>query len=229
MAAFRNSSSTLNLGTFISSRALGRCTSVIDCEKQFSSILSSDFVTQWQSLYVLYFGTSCVTRNPLCNLRTFQFPCPQIAGNASSDASTSTTIVNSPSQASTSNVIVNSPQTSTSNVTINSSSQQSTSNVTINLSSQQSTFPLESHTTSGSGSSSVPLRTGTCYIRDIFVLFLQLLCSARITNENEFHTRSSPPFVHQMTSLLATPLTLFQNMASLVNLLHGDKWQNTAT
>jgi len=31
------------------------------------------------------------------------------------------------------------------------------------------------------------------------------LCSAEITNENDFHPSSSPPFVHPMTSLPATP------------------------
>jgi len=39
----------------------------------------------------------------------------------------------------------------------------------------------------------------------------------------------APPFVHPMTSFLPCPLTLFENMASLVNLLGGDKWQNAAT
>ena len=39
---------------------------------------------------------------------------------------------------------------------------------------------------------SVPLRTGTCYIRYFCVVFARLLCSAGIANENEFHTSSSP-------------------------------------
>ena len=40
---------------------------------------------------------------------------------------------------------------------------------------------------------SVLLKTGACYIGDVFrVVFARLLCSAEITNDNEFHTSSSP-------------------------------------
>jgi len=51
---------------------------------------------------------------------------------------------------------------------------------------------------------SVPLRTGTCYVRDIFV-FARLLCSAGITNEMNFTLAVAPSFVHPMTSLPAMP------------------------
>ena len=46
---------------------------------------------------------------------------------------------------------------------------------------------------------SVPLRTGTCYIRDIFVLFLQDYCALQEL------LAVAPPFVHPMTSLAAMP------------------------
>jgi len=39
----------------------------------------------------------------------------------------------------------------------------------------------------------------------------------------------APPFVYPMMSLPATPTHSVQNMASLVNLLGGDKLENTAT
>ena len=54
---------------------------------------------------------------------------------------------------------------------------------------------------------SVPLRTGTSYIIDIFVLlFARLLCSAGITNENEFHNSSSPTLCasNDITSAMPT-------------------------
>ena len=65
--------------------------------------------------------------------------------------------------------------------------------------------------------------------RHFCVVFARLLCSAGITNENEFHTSSSPTLCIQWRHFRPSPLTLFGNMASLVNLLSGDKWQNTAT
>ena len=68
----------------------------------------------------------------------------------------------------------------------------------------------------------VPLRTGTGYIRYIFVVFARLLMKMNFT------IAVAPPYLHPMTSLPATP-TLFGHMASSVNLLGGDKWQNTAT
>ena len=51
----------------------------------------------------------------------------------------------------------------------------------------------------------VPLSTGTCYIRDFLA---RLLCSARITNENEFHNSSSPTLCasNDVTSGHAHPL-----------------------
>jgi len=42
------------------------------------------------------------------------------------------------------------------------------------------------------------------------VAFARLLCSAGITNENEFHTAIAPPFVHPMTSVPATPTHFVQ-------------------
>ena len=53
---------------------------------------------------------------------------------------------------------------------------------------------------------SVPLRTGTCYIKDIFVLFLQDYCAQQeLLMKMNFTTAVAPPFVHPMTSLPATP------------------------
>jgi len=52
---------------------------------------------------------------------------------------------------------------------------------------------------------SVPLRTGTCYIRDIFVLFLYDYCSLqKLLMKMKFTIAVAPPFVHPMTSLPAT-------------------------
>ena len=66
-------------------------------------------------------------------------------------------------------------------------------------------------------------------IRDIFVLFLQDYCALQeLLMKMNFTIAVAPPFVHPMTSLPAMPTTLFGNMASLANLLGGDKWQNTA-
>jgi len=53
---------------------------------------------------------------------------------------------------------------------------------------------------------SVPLRTGTCYIRDIFVLFLQDYCALQeLLIKMNFTIAVAPPFVHPMTSLPAMP------------------------
>jgi len=53
---------------------------------------------------------------------------------------------------------------------------------------------------------SVPLRTGTSYIRDIFVLFLQDYCALQeLLMKINFTIAVAPPFVHPMTSLPATP------------------------
>jgi len=53
---------------------------------------------------------------------------------------------------------------------------------------------------------SVPLRTGTSYIRDIFVLFLQDYCALQeLLMKMNFTIAVAPPFVHPMTSLPATP------------------------
>ena len=78
---------------------------------------------------------------------------------------------------------------------------------------------------------SVPLRTGTCYIRHFGAVFARLLCSAGTTNENEFQFSGSPTpcvsndvtFGHAHTLCSATWLN------SLVNLLDGDKCQNAQT
>jgi len=53
---------------------------------------------------------------------------------------------------------------------------------------------------------SVPLRTGTCYIRGIFVLFLQDYCALQeLLMKMNFTLAVAPPFVHSMMSLPATP------------------------
>ena len=53
---------------------------------------------------------------------------------------------------------------------------------------------------------SVPLRTGTCYIRDIFVLFLQGYCALQeLIMKMNFILSVAPPSVHSMTSLPAMP------------------------
>ena len=53
---------------------------------------------------------------------------------------------------------------------------------------------------------SVPLRTGTSYIRDIFVLFLLDYCALQeLLMKMYFTIAVAPPFVHPMTSLPATP------------------------
>ena len=53
---------------------------------------------------------------------------------------------------------------------------------------------------------SVPLRTGTSYIKDIFVLFLQDYCALQeLLMEMNFTIAVAPPFVHPMTSLPAMP------------------------
>ena len=53
---------------------------------------------------------------------------------------------------------------------------------------------------------SVPLRTGSCYIRGIFVLCLQDYCALQeLLMKMNFTLAIAPPFVHPMTSLLATP------------------------
>ena len=52
----------------------------------------------------------------------------------------------------------------------------------------------------------VPLRTGTCYIRDIFVLFVQDYCALQeLLTKMNFTTAVAPPLVHPMTTLPATP------------------------
>ena len=54
--------------------------------------------------------------------------------------------------------------------------------------------------------SSVPLRTGTCYIRDIFVLFWQdYYALQELLMKMKFTTAVATPFVHPMTSLPAMP------------------------
>ena len=58
---------------------------------------------------------------------------------------------------------------------------------------------------------SVPLRTGTSYIGDIFVLFLQDYCALQeLLMKMNFTTAVGPPFVHAMTSLPATPTHSFR-------------------
>ena len=53
---------------------------------------------------------------------------------------------------------------------------------------------------------SVPLRTGTCYIRDILELFLQGYCALQESQmKMNFTLVVAPPLVYPMMSLLATP------------------------
>ena len=53
---------------------------------------------------------------------------------------------------------------------------------------------------------SVPLRTGTCYIRGIFVLYLQDYCALQeLLMKMNFTLAVASPFVHPMMSLPATP------------------------
>jgi len=53
---------------------------------------------------------------------------------------------------------------------------------------------------------SVPLRTGTCYIRDTFVLFLQDYCALQESlMKMNFTLAVAPPYVHLMMSLPAMP------------------------
>ena len=53
---------------------------------------------------------------------------------------------------------------------------------------------------------SVPLKTGTCHIRGIFVLFLQDYCALQeLLMKMNFTLAVAPPFVHPIASLLATP------------------------
>ena len=72
---------------------------------------------------------------------------------------------------------------------------------------------------------SVPLRTGTCYIRGIFVLYLQGYCALQeLVMKMNFTQEVAPPFVHPMTSLPATPthsarkygVTKYRNLSSSV-------------
>ena len=53
---------------------------------------------------------------------------------------------------------------------------------------------------------SVPLRTRACYIRAIFVLFLQDYCALQeLLMKMNFTLAVAPPFMHAMMSLPATP------------------------
>ena len=53
---------------------------------------------------------------------------------------------------------------------------------------------------------SVPLRTGTCYIRDILELFLKGYCALQESQmKMNFNLAVAPPLAYPMTSLLATP------------------------
>jgi len=53
---------------------------------------------------------------------------------------------------------------------------------------------------------SVPLRTGTCYIRDILALFFQGYCALQESQmKMNFNLAVAPPLVYPMTSLSATP------------------------
>ena len=58
----------------------------------------------------------------------------------------------------------------------------------------------------GEQGKSVLLRTGTCYIRDIFVLLLQDYCAPKeLLMKMNFIIAVAPPFVIPMTSLPAMP------------------------
>ena len=57
---------------------------------------------------------------------------------------------------------------------------------------------------------SVPLRTGTCYIRDILDFFLQGYCALQESQmKMNFNLAVAPPIAYPMTSLSAMPTHSF--------------------
>ena len=77
---------------------------------------------------------------------------------------------------------------------------------------------------------SVPLRTGTCYIRDILELFLQGYSALQESQmKMNFNSAVVPHLAIQRCHFQPCPYTLFSNAAPLVNLLDGDKCQNVPT
>ena len=75
---------------------------------------------------------------------------------------------------------------------------------------------------------SVPLRTGTCYIRDILELVLQLQGYC-VLQESQMQMNFTLAVAHPSRHLWPHPHTLFGDMASLVNPLGRDKCQNVRT
>ena len=77
---------------------------------------------------------------------------------------------------------------------------------------------------------SVPLRTGTCYVRDILELFLQGYSALQESQmKMNFNSAVVPHLAIQRCHFQPCPYTLFSNAAPLVNLLDGDKCQNVPT
>jgi len=71
---------------------------------------------------------------------------------------------------------------------------------------------------------SVPLRTGTCYIRDILELFLQGYCALQESQmKMNFNSAVTPHLVYPMSFSAMPKCTLFGDVASLINHLNGDK------
>ena len=63
-----------------------------------------------------------------------------------------------------------------------------------------------------------------------FCVVLQDYCALQeLLMKMNFTIAVAPPLCIQLRHFRPRPLTLFGNMASLVNLLGGDKWQNMAT
>ena len=77
---------------------------------------------------------------------------------------------------------------------------------------------------------SVPLRTGTCYIRDSLELFLKGYCALQESQmKMNFNSVVTAHLMYPMMSLLPSPHTVCGDVASLVNPLDGEKCQNALT
>jgi len=77
---------------------------------------------------------------------------------------------------------------------------------------------------------SVPLSTRTCYIRDIFVLFLQDYCALQeLLMKMNFTIAVASLFVHPMMSLPATPTHSVRKYCSFREPTRRRQVANTAT